>query len=157
MTTPPVIILPACMPRSRGQTLAFVDQVNPEKNPALQRRDVTGDGVPETFCNLFVRLLLALFGIVLPELLANDLAEWFPKQADWRKVTPKEAGERAELGFPTIGVWKNSKGHGHIIAVVPAIGGTGLHSAQAGAKNWSNAPVESAGLPASAYAYFTHE
>lgn len=155
-------MIASSQPRSRGFTLAAVDQVDPENNPELQKRDVTGDGIDETFCNVFVRLVLALFGLIIPAKLCNDLVGWFAgpegEAAGWVKCTREAAALRAELGYPTVGVWKNPSGkHGHIVLVVPAIGGTGMHTAQAGAKNWSNAPIERAGLLAAAYTFFTHE
>lgn len=150
-----------CQARSRGVILAAVSQVNPELNPELQRRDVTGDGIPETFCNVFIRLVLAILGLVIPPLLANDLLKWFAgpgADEGWARCTKGEAALRAELGFPTVGVWRNPSGtHGHVVLVVPAIGGTGIHTAQAGARNWSNAPIEGAGLLADAYTFFTHD
>lgn len=147
-----------CQARARGLILAAVSQVDPENNPDLQMRDVTGDGIPETFCNVFVRLVLAVLGLIIPALLCNELIKWFSEQPDWVKVTATEAALRAELGFPTVGVWKNPSGkHGHIVLVVPAIGGTGMHTAQAGARNWSNEPIEHAGLLAAAYTFFTHD
>lgn len=154
-------MIAACLPRSRGVLLAAVDQIDPEHNPELLKHDVTGDGLAETFCNVFVRQLLLLLGLNIPVKLANDLFAWFagPEAAleGWRKVDHHEAAARAELGFPTIGVWRNTAGHGHVVVVVPAIGGTGMHSAQAGARNWNNAPIERAGLLAVAYSFFTHE
>lgn len=153
----------ACFPRSRGQLLAAVHQADPEGNPELQKRDVTGDGIDETFCNFFVRIVLGLLGLIIPAIRANDLHVWFhgveAKRNGWRKCTAAEAMDRAELGFPTVGAWKNpnpSKS-GHVVLVVPAIGGTGMHTAQAGARNWANEPIEHAGLLSSAYAFFTHD
>lgn len=154
-------MITSCQPRSRGALLTAVSQVDPEGNPELQRRDVTGDGIPETFCNIFVRLVLAVLGLVIPAMLCNDLIKWFAEEGEaegWVKVSAAEAALRAELGYPTVGVWRNkSGGHGHIVLVVPAIGGTGMHTAQAGAKNWANAPIEGAGLLSAAYTFFTHE
>jgi len=157
----------ACIPRSRADLLSDVTTVDPEHNSALQPRDITGDGIKETFCNVFVRTVLALGGIDIPAMLANKLFEWFPgpeaTALGWRKVTPAEAIARAELGFRTVGVWRNPRGHGHIVLVVPAIDSTtgfpakGMHSAQAGSRNWNNEPIERAGLLSAAYSFFTYD
>jgi hypothetical protein len=152
-----------CAPRARQRILDVVAELAPETNPRYVRRDVTGDGIPETWCNLFVREFLALLEVVTPALLANDLFEWLGapagKIAGWVKVDGAEAQKRADLGFPTIGVWSNTTGHGHVVAIVPAVPPTtpGIFSAQAGFKNWSHAPIERAGLRASAYGFFTHD
>ena len=151
----------ACHPRSPGELLIAVRDVGPEGNPELQRRDVTGDGVPETFCNVFVRLVLARLRVTIPPVLANALFDWFPSRAarddGWEKVSTSEAQIRANWGRPTIGVWRHPTGkHGHVVLVVPTPPGVRMHTAQAGRENWSNAPIERAGLIADAYSFFSH-
>lgn len=128
----------ACLPRSRENLIAAVAEVAPETNPQLRRRDVTGDGIPETFCNVFVRLALALLGIIIPPLLVNDLAEWFegPKaKADgWVNVkTMAEAEQLVEKGRPVVAVFKAAStscepcgGTGQVAAgACPGCSGTG--------------------------------
>lgn len=156
----------ACLPRSRDRIREVVELIDPKKNPELQRRDVTGDGKPETFCNYFVAMFLAMLECAIPSgYLANRLFVWFGKADEggalgWRKITAAEAALRVELGCPTIGVWTNTAGHGHIVALVPAPAGAPpgrLYSAQAGLRNWNCEPIEHAGLLADAYSFYTHD
>lgn len=152
-----------CPPRTPQGLRDAVAMVDPEHNVSLQRRDVTGDGKPETFCNVAVRTLLALLEVSIPPMLANDLARWFRTADGWTKLDkPADAQARAELGFPTVGIWTNSTGHGHIVLVVPRPvesdrnQGRGVWTAQAGRENWNCAPIERAGLISDAYTFFTH-
>lgn len=153
--------------RSADQTLALVQLIDPEHNVSLQPHDVTGDGKPETFCNVFVRTLFSLMEAEIPPMLANQLYDWFRSdegyQAGFRPISMSAAAPLAEAGLPVVGVWRNTAGHGHVVAVVPARDENGkpipgaLHSAQAGASNWNNRPLGRAGVRPEAYSYYVHD
>ncbi len=141
-------------PRSRDAYLAAVAALQVESNPDF----LPGAGL--THCNQYVRAVLERLGVRIPAMLANDLFGWFsaPAAAGWRRIDRVEAKLQAELGYPTIGVWRNPKGpHGHICLVVPAPAGADrMYSAQAGLKNWGSSPIERSGLLADAYSFFFH-
>lgn len=162
-----------CKPPSRGQLLADVDAFNFEQDK-YQPHDMDGNGTIETLCNIAAREYLATRGVTVPPLLANDLVEQFYAapagvRLGWRELKHwGEAGDLAEQGHDVVGVYtappapppteknpKPKRKHGHTVIVVPAIGGVGLHSAQAGSHCWNNAPLEKAGLAVTAYRYFT--
>jgi hypothetical protein len=136
--------------------------LNPAVNPEFQPHDVTGDGAPETFCNVFVRKLLLLLGLGIPAELANELHDWFlrgnGRALGWSEVTSWQAKVLADVGYPVVAVWKNPSGpHGHVALVVPTPAGKfGIHTAQAGVRCWSCEPIELAGLGAMSYSYFSH-
>jgi hypothetical protein len=129
-----------CRPRSPEAVADAVALVDPERNPDLQRRDVTGDGVPETFCNIMIHDVTALLECPVPRVRANDQLKWLRAgNGGWEKVTPAEALNRATKGLPVVVGWFNPKGHpGHIALVraTPA-GQHGLWIAQAGRTNFS--------------------
>lgn len=134
------------MPRTRGNLLAILDLLDVENNPAWKRRDVTGDGKPETFCNQAVEAACSKLGCPLPPgCLANTQLDWLESDsgaaAGWVQINRNLAAHFAELGFPVIGGLK-ALGHGHVVMVVPAVGGTGLHTWQAGRRNHANASIE---------------
>ena len=132
------------MPRTRGNLLAILSLFDVENEPKWQRRDVTGDGKPETFCNQAVHAACEVLEAPIPLKLANDYATWFPgeegQQAGWVACNSVQAAEFAEMGFPTVGVLA-AVGHGHIVMAVPAIDGSGLHTWQAGRTNHENRPA----------------
>ena len=78
-----------------------VAQLDPEHAERYRRRDVTGDGIDETFCNFFVRDALHALGVPTPKLRANELADWLAVSEEWRAVDAHEADLRATRGAPT--------------------------------------------------------
>lgn len=124
----------------------MVKGLDPEHNPRYVRRDVTGDGKPETFCNVFAVDACTALGVALPaHTLANDLSTWLASasgaHAGWVKCNEQEAQFSAECGRPVLAVIVEA-GHGHIALGVPALGREpGLHIAQAGRTNFSNGPL----------------
>ena len=127
--------------------LSAVAQLDVEHNHRYQRRDVTGDDVPETFCNTYVADFLDLMRCPLPGgMLAREQIEWMGgpvgAAAGWLPCDGALASVVAELGQPTIATWLNPNGHSHVAVVVP--GATpGIHVAQAGAVNFSCKPIAS--------------
>lgn len=144
--TAPVI---SCKPRSAVALLEVVAMLDAEHNIAYQRRDVTGDGVPETFCNFYVHDATALLGCPIPKVRANDQVDWLEGvgvDAGWRECGALTAADKADMGLPTVACWRNpsARGHGHIALVVPRPEGRrGVYIAQAGASNFSCEPARS--------------
>jgi hypothetical protein len=69
----------------------------------------------------------------------------------WRNSIELAAYARAELGYPTVVVWFNRAGPGHVALVLP-----GKVIAQAGGHNLWRKPV-TAGFGDRAVSYFTHD
>lgn len=98
--------------------------IDPEHSFSLQPRD----GV--TLCNEAVRFMLAVLGGHIPRAVANEQADWLDSaearahgwmRCDSSTLAPAEvAKQRAELGYPTVAVYRNPSGHGHIALCIPA-------------------------------------
>lgn len=117
-----------------------------DTHPRYQKHDVTGDGKPETFCNVAAADLTKALGCGLPRLLARQQIEWLGKQRDWWAVNEAEATGRAILGFPVVACWVNPDPErpSHVaLGVPPPAGFAGLYVAQAGATNSSRMSVRS--------------
>lgn len=154
---------PACLARSGPNLTAVLAALDVENNPAWKRRDVTGDGLPETFCNQAVEAACKALECQLPPgFLASQQIEWLDSAAGrdkaWEECSAHRAAIRAELGYPVI-VGIRLQPHAHIGMVVPAIGGDGLHVWAAGHTNFSNTPIEKsfgAESPKHPRRFFTH-
>lgn len=145
------------LPRSPESLLRVVEILHPETAGRYQKRDVTGDGVDETFCNFFVRDALACMGVGVPRVRANDLCAWLSNSSDWRQVVASEALERAAAGFPVVAGWVNPKGgSGHVALCIPTPAGRfGVWIAQAGKSNF-NAAAVAQGFGRVVVSYWTH-
>lgn len=136
-------------PRTRANLLAAVAAVD-----LLHTRDIQPGYWPEppytrsgtTWCNVAARRMLEQLGLIIPPVIANELADWFPsdagKAAGWVSADLVEAQFCAEKGCPVVAVYKNPTGHGHIAIGVPSSGTPGFHIAQAGSRNFTNEPIE---------------
>jgi len=122
---------------------AAVAKVNPFAEK-YRKRDVTGDGLDETWCNVFAVDVCAELGVHLPQMRANDQMDWLDgdagRAAGWVPCAYHEAGERAQRGERVLVGWRNPAGHpGHIALVLDAE----LHIAQSGRHNYAWAPLTS--------------
>ena len=164
----PVIILPPPMPpRSRARYLEAIASLDVEHAPKYRARDLDGSGNQSTFCNLFLSDCTKLLGCPIPWKLATDQAGWLDSAAGlssgWHEIVASgeatagaQAAIHADIGYPTVAVWANHAGHGHVAIVCPAIPqGSGLHVAAAGAQNFQNAPI-SRSFGAIQPRFFTH-
>lgn len=99
--------------------------------PKYKARDITGDDIPETFCNYFVADTAYLVG-------CNDFSptstKGFPKLANemvshmcdtphrWKELDPDQAQQEANFGNLVIAGWANDVGkHGHVNIIIPGI------------------------------------
>lgn len=132
------------MPRSRGQLLATLDALDVERKPEWQPGYwpfPPGHKPGVTWCNAAVEAACVALECPLPPgLKANEQQAWLTRAVDWRSCSAKDAAARAELGFPTVATYFEEP-HGHILMVVPAIDGSGLHAWQAGKTNFTNKPI----------------
>lgn len=129
--------------RSAARLILIVAEERVESNPLYVRRDVTGDGVPETWCNLFVHVVAQRMGCPLPPgLRANQQVAWLSgpdgRAAGWEQVPEHVAQRMADEGQLVVAGWFNRNGgSGHIGVVMPGLGDAGTHLAQAGRSNFT--------------------
>lgn len=129
--------------RSPARLALIVAEERVETNPAYVRRDVTGDSVPETWCNLFVFNVARRMGCPLPfGLRANQQVEWLGgpegRAAGWEQVPEHVAQRMADEGQLVVPGWFNRNGgSGHVGVVMPSLGDPGTHLAQAGRTNFT--------------------
>jgi hypothetical protein len=161
-----------------------LEQFHLETNPRYTPRDVTGTGRIDTFCNIFLWDGSRALGCEIPhfrlyykvvegkatlvgdEFNANAVASWFAGKADeeigWRDVTEEEAQARALGGFPTVVIWNNIGGIGHVAWVIPPVGApdSGVYStriAQAGGVNFFDGPLTKGFGTIPGLKFYTHD
>lgn len=109
-------------------------------------RDVTGDGHPETWCNLLAQDVCEAMGVELPRnMRANDLHAWLGKQSfrsdqqvGWERSDAHTGMAMADQGCMALASWANpTGGPGHIAIFVPSLGEPGVWCAQAGRINFT--------------------
>lgn len=84
------------------------------------KRDVTGDKLPETFCNFFVRDVLRALGVDIPRMRAHEWGPWLAKSPHWSTVPPWVAIALAQSGFPVVAWQVKNIPTGHVALLVPA-------------------------------------
>lgn len=148
--TRPVIAPLQSDPSSRSPALLslVVGQFCPELAPRYQRRDLTGDGQDETFCNFFLADVSTAMGARVPQLRANQQVEWLAspeaKQRGWATLSEHAAiGCVGEGMLGVVGWFNRNGGPGHVAVCVPSLDGEHLFIAQAGASNFLCRPVKS--------------
>ena len=135
-------------PRTRNPELltAVVAQFQVETAERYRLRDVTGDGVSESWCNLFAADVCDALGAPIPHrMLANQLHDWLlgpdGDALGWKPCTLIAAQAFVSAGCPVLASWRNIDGRpGHIAVLVPSPK-PGLHCAQAGRSNHSCRPL----------------
>lgn len=153
--------------RSAELTRRIVAQFELDTHLRYLARDLTGDGWPETFCNVFLSEVTAALGVPVPRvrqvgldlrwMRANDQVRWL-RGADahgWRACKGDEAQAAVDRGEVAVVGWENPAGPGHVALVVPSDGEPGIWTAQAGVTNFARGRVES-GFGRMAVEFFTH-
>lgn len=148
--------------RSAEVLRAIVDQFDVEHAERYRRRDVTGDAVPETFCNVFLADVTSALGCAVPRFLANAQIAWLRASTfghGWRECSRRDASERARMGFPVVVAWANPSGPGHVAIAVPTRfdpdDAERLEVAQAGSTNFARGPLER-GFGRRVVEFYTH-
>lgn len=152
----PVTVNPAR--RSPAIVEAILELLGVEVSERYRKRDITGDGVDETFCNVFARDVLRCLGVRVPRRRANEWAlALVTGEPLWFEVGPELARACANAGIPTIGIWRNPdvQRPGHVIVIRPTEH-LELRCAQAGRVNFSDGPVQASGLPPKSYRFYAH-
>lgn len=145
--------------RSSAIVEAVLELLGVELSERYRKRDITGDGIDETFCNVFARDVLRCLGVKVPRRRANEwaLALLSNMEPGWYEVGPELARACANAGIPVIGIWRNPDvtKSGHVVVVRPSEQ-LELRCAQAGRVNFSDAPVQASGLPVKSYRFYAH-
>lgn len=152
--------------RSPGHLHELVEQFRGDLAKRWRPHDVTGDGLPETFCNQFVEAVALAARCYLPRvLLANAQISWLAsssgREAGWQLVDRAMAKKLTELGHIVVAAWFNTAGkHGHVAICVPSpvsAPADALHIAQAGKRCFIGEPLEKGfGDVAGAVQFFAH-
>lgn len=144
--------------RSSAALLKVVEQFHVETSERYRIRDTSGDGVPDTFCNIFASDVMGALDVALPheidgfgdpaaplkghELSANATVAWLRMHGPrfgWRAATELVAREAALAGRPAVVTYDPGPGRiGHIAVLVP---GPITTIAQAGRQNFSYGPL----------------
>jgi len=123
----------AAATRTPDDILRAVAKVDPEHNPILQPGYY---GVGTTACNFFIAMVTKELGCPIPQLLANDQADWVAAGNDgWYPTTKAGAQSAALMGQVAVAMWHNLGGHGHASLVLPYPGA--MMIAQAGRTNFN--------------------
>lgn len=147
-------------------------QFEVETNP----RYVKGhSGGSETYCNIFLWDVTKAMGCEVPhwvdvatgvevpmgkgkELSANGVCDWFKTHAlkfDWMPCGVGQARKRASAGYPTVVLWKNPGGIGHVAMVLP--GKDFTHIAQAGSNNFFDLDLTKGFGSVGPLEFYTHD
>lgn len=130
-------------------------------NVGLAPRYAPRDGV--TFCNIFVWDVAAAFGVQLPhwltlqgepadkpgpparETTANELRDRLVAGAwGWEPMEAIKAAQNAARGCPTIAIWRNHTGPGHVAWLEPTSDAADIEVAQAGSICGRDIPLAAA-------------
>ena len=149
--------------RSAQRLLAIVGQfaLDLDKvHPRYGLRDITGDGIPESYCNILVRDAVDALGLELQGARANDQVAWLAsdaaRQRDWATVSEHAAHGCAEEGFPVVVGWHSrGQGPGHVALVVPSLDEPGTFIAQAGGRCFSRGLLAQ-GFGSRSVTFFAH-
>jgi hypothetical protein len=124
---------------------------------------------PQTWCNIYAWDVTKAMGAEIPhwydkvsgvpmpvgkgsEMRANDMVTWLDQgNGGWRQVPGDTAKARAAVGYPTVVIWANPSGPGHVAMLLPD-----GSIAQAGATNLWRASITS-GFGYRAVKFFTHD
>lgn len=133
----------ASFPRSSEATRLAVLRRDPENAPFYHRRDLTGDGIPETMCNWFARDFCADMSCPIPNAKAGDQIKWLGSTLGhldgWRKAGRIDAAAAAARGEVVLVTWlnPNEKQSSHIAVMVDGDG----NIAQAGRTNFNKGTI----------------
>ncbi len=156
------------------QALIYVDtlkQFDVVTNPRYAKNKL---GFGETYCNIFMWDATLALGCEIPhwvdpfgnraavgkgkELNANASFDWLMGKGfndqGWMLISEKTAVGRASYGFPTVVIWKNPGGIGHVALVMPSTGPVKI--AQAGGTNLFDADLVKGFGSGKQLKYLTH-
>lgn len=129
----------------------------------------------ETYCNIFLWDATKALGCEVPhwvdlatgvetamgkgrELSANGVCDWFSMHGlkfGWMKCDEVQARRRASAGFPTVVLWRNVNGIGHVAMVLTGTDVTRI--AQAGTRNFFDEQLLRGFGGATPLNFYTHD
>jgi len=133
--------------RSKENYDKIIEKFDVEKETRYSPRD------GKTYCNIFVWDVTIAMHAEIPHwcdiggnpsppeaknarrMNSNSVWEWLQKYGQkfgWKKVTKEDAFRAANSGKPTIAIWSNPAGNGHIVIVRPSDHIDEIYCAQAG-------------------------
>lgn len=138
--------------RSAGDLRAVVEQFQVASCERYRKRDIDGKPGDETFCNIYLREVLAALGVQISRMRANDIYAYLlagsagaGSGVGWAQVRPWVARALANAGYPVVAAWQNPQGPGHVAMLVPSHTELDFDTtfiAQAGAANFSYGRLE---------------
>jgi hypothetical protein len=140
--------------RSPTNYIAAAKQYEVETNPRYVRGHANPGVGRETYCNIYLWDVTVAMkcevahwvdpatGVETPrgkgiELSANGVVDWFTTHSmkfGWMQCDKSKAMARASGGHPSVVLWKNPGGIGHVAVVLPGL--DFCHIAQAGGSNF---------------------
>lgn len=155
--------------------ITIAKQFEVETNPRYVRGHANPGVGNETYCNIYQGDVMAALKVPLPhwqdpatgapttvgkgvETNANGICLWLERHAfeyDWMECSEKQARKRATAGYPTIVVWKNTVGIGHVAVILPGVDYT--HIAQAGGLNFFNGNLRTGFGGVGPLRFYTHD
>lgn len=145
--------------RSPEHLLVVVDQFSVDISPRYR------PGAQASYCNIFATDVTKALACEVPhwwmgrELSANEQADWLRAQGrdhGWFPALETEARAAAAAGRPALVTYRALKGHGHIAVVLPSDTPGVTEIAQAGATNFTRAPLAQ-GFGGRTLGFWTHD
>lgn len=127
--------------RSAALLMSILGEHHMRGHRRYARRDVTGDGKSETFCNLFTQDVAEAMGVLLPRnMRANELIIWlqtFGLANGWQQINEHVGKAMASEGQLAVAVWYNRNGGpGHIAPLAPPLNETPAMISNVGGLNF---------------------
>lgn len=162
--------------RSPENYKAAAKQFEVETNPRYVRgHDNDPKTGQETYCNIFLwdvtkamscevpHWIDPATGVEVPrgqgkETSANGVCDWFATHGlkfDWMQCGKQKAMARASQGYPTVVLWKNQGGIGHVGIILPGTDFT--HLAQAGGSNFFDKDIVKGFGNVGPLLFYTHD
>ena len=162
--------------RSAESYIKAAKQFEVETNPRyVKGHDNDPKNGEETYCNIYLWDVTKAMGVEVPhwvdmatgvevplgkgrELNANGVVDWFVTHGmsfQWMQCSKMKAQLRASLGYPSVVLWKNPGGIGHVGIVLPGTDFT--HIAQAGSVNFFDGDLRKGFGSVSPLLFFTHD
>ena len=158
--------------RTVDEYIKIVSQFDVVNNPRYKPSKL---GFGATYCNIFLWDVTKAFGCEIPHWIdltgarcdvgkgkeqnANRVCDWLDgygfQYAGWMLVSEQTAIQRVNTGHPTVTVWKNTAGIGHVAVIMPSTTTTLI--AQAGSHNLYNAKLANGFGIGRTLKFYTHE
>lgn len=160
--------------RLASNYVTVAKQFDVETNPRYVRGH-SGPGGRETYCNIFVWDVTKAMKCEVPHWVdpatlvavpmgkgkeqdANGVCDWMAIHSlseGWMICSEMQARSRATKGFPTVVMWKNPPGIGHVAMILPGMEAT--HIAQSGGTNFFDGNLHTGFGNLGPLVFYTHD